>query len=103
MLLFQADALTDLTQRILIAVGTPERIAASVAHNLVGSNLAGHDSHGVLRIPQYLSQIQRGGLVPAEEPEVLRETAATALVDGRRGWGHYVADWAMELATRKAA
>jgi LDH2 family malate/lactate/ureidoglycolate dehydrogenase len=70
---------------------------------LVGSNLAGHDSHGILRIPMYLTQVRKGSLFPTLEPELLTERAATALLDCRRGWGHYSAAVAMELAVRKAA
>jgi uncharacterized oxidoreductase len=36
----------------LLAVGVPDDLAAIIADELVGSNLAGHDSHGVLRVPR---------------------------------------------------
>lgn len=97
-----ASSLEQVTCRLLEAAGTPPTIAGRVAQILVGSNLAGHDSHGVLRIPAYLDMIRRGTLVPSATPQPLRETAATALVDARRGWGHYAAEWTMRLALRKA-
>mgnify|MGYP006202972727 CR=1 FL=1 len=37
-----------------------------LAQKLVGANLAGHDSHGVIRVPQYVEQVEAGpqGLGP---------------------------------------
>jgi hydroxycarboxylate dehydrogenase B len=99
---FSVAELTDLTQRLVAAMGTPPGIAAAMAEMLVGANLAGHDSHGVLRIPAYLRQVENGSLQPAAEPQVTRETVATAVADAGRGWGHYSARWGMELAMAKA-
>lgn len=100
---FPASHLEAICCRILEAAGTPAAISGRVSRILVNSNLAGHDSHGILRIPQYLRDIEAGRLVPDAVPVVLCETAATALVDCRRGWGHYAAEWAMDVALRKAA
>jgi LDH2 family malate/lactate/ureidoglycolate dehydrogenase len=97
------ELLARICSRLLSSAGTPEPIVSRVTEILIGSNLAGHDSHGVLRIPTYLRQIEQGILRPAERPAVLRELAATVLADGRDAWGHYTADWAMDLAIRKAA
>ncbi|SVC34737.1 uncharacterized protein METZ01_LOCUS287591, partial [marine metagenome] len=44
---------------MLAAVDTPPESAKIVAELLVEANLAGHDSHGVIRIPQYLETIER--------------------------------------------
>ncbi|MGH2404239.1 MAG: Ldh family oxidoreductase, partial [bacterium] len=99
---FQAHYLRDLTRRIFLAAGAPECIATDVAEILVNANLAGHDSHGVLRIPWYLETIEKGEIIPDAEPVVLRETPSTLLVDGRRGFGHYVARWSMRRAIEKA-
>jgi len=99
---FSARYLEDVTRRIFIAAGTPDTIAADVAEILVNANLTGHDSHGVLRIPSYLQAIEKGDVIPDAEPLVLRETASTLLVDGRRGFGHHAARWAMARAIEKA-
>ena len=53
-----------LIRRLLIAAPTPRPIADV----LVNSNLAGHDSHGVLHMPRYLKSIADGQLDPAEPP-----------------------------------
>ena len=85
-----------------MAAGTPEGNATRVATSLVKANLVGHDSHGVIRVPQYVAAIREGRIDPAATPVVERETACTALVDGNWGWGQ-VAGWeATWLAIAKA-
>jgi hydroxycarboxylate dehydrogenase B len=98
----EAPVLRALTRRLLAAAGTPVHIGEVVADVLVEANLAGHDSHGVLRIPTYLEQIDSGRIEPAAEPQVLGETATTLRLDGQDGFGHYTAHAGMDHAVRKA-
>ena len=102
MLTFSAESLKELTARIFRAAGTPDDVAALVAHSLVDANLAGHDSHGVIRIPMYVDQIRAGELDPAGRPRVEREGAGLVAVDGVWAFGQYVAHVCMELACKKA-
>jgi hydroxycarboxylate dehydrogenase B len=97
-----AEQLREVTQAIFSGAGAPGDVAAEMAEALVGANLAGHDSHGVIRIPAYLNQIKEGTLDPAARPEVVRETATTALVDGKWGFGHVAAKFGTDVAIRKA-
>ncbi len=99
---FLAGYLHSVARRIFAAAGAPPHIAADVAEILVNANLAGHDSHGVLRIPSYLDRIAEGRIVPSAEPVVLREAASTMVVDGQHGFGLYTARWAMARAVEKA-
>ena len=99
---FQASYLHAMTRQLLIAADTPRHIAENVAEILVNANLAGHDSHGVIRIPSYLQGISDGGTQPAAEPEFVSETANTLRVDGKHGFGHHTARKAMERAIEKA-
>jgi uncharacterized oxidoreductase len=96
-----ATALGDLVCAIVEGTGTPAPIARRVAEVLVNSNLAGHDSHGVIRLREYLDQIDQQAIAVRAEPAVIRETPATAVMDGRRGWGHWAVDRAMALAIDK--
>jgi uncharacterized oxidoreductase len=97
-----AQELREVTVKIFTAAGAPEDLAGEMAEALVGANLAGHDSHGVIRIPAYLNQIKEGGLDPTARPAVIRETETTALVDGKWGFGHVAAKFATDVAIRKA-
>ena len=97
-----ADALRDLTTRLLLAAGADQRNAGRVADALVLSNLSGVDTHGVFHLPRYVTEIRDGRLVPTAWPEVLTETATTALVSGNWTFGHVVAKFAMVTAIAKA-
>jgi LDH2 family malate/lactate/ureidoglycolate dehydrogenase len=98
----QPELLTRLTTKIFQAAGVPEAPARLVANSLVGANLAGHDSHGVVRIMQYLDGIQAGEYLPDAEPAIAHEKGAMAMVDARRGFGQVAAHYAMTIAIDKA-
>ena len=74
-----------------------------MARRLVDSNLVGHDSHGVIRVGKYLEWVRAGWLVPNASPTVAFENDAMAIVDGNRGFGQVVGEFAGGLGTRKAA
>jgi len=88
---------------VFVAAGVSEERAAIVANSLVESNLVGHDSHGVLRVGSYVEMIERHSVDPFAEPEIVRSSATTAVVDGHNGLGIVVARQAMGMAMEKAA
>jgi len=98
-----ADQLEALATRIFAALGVPHGDAAWVARLLVRANLRGHDSHGVIRVPQYVGSIRKGETNPRPAMGVLEETPTTAIVDGDLGLGQVVARRATEVALDKAA
>jgi LDH2 family malate/lactate/ureidoglycolate dehydrogenase len=100
--LLQASHLHAISRNIFVAAGAARHIAEDVSEILVNANLAGHDSHGVLRVPAYLRGIDGGSLDPAAEPEILAETPNTLSIDGQRGFGHYVSRWSIHKAIEKA-
>ncbi|HEV8635176.1 MAG TPA: Ldh family oxidoreductase [Chloroflexota bacterium] len=97
-----ADRLLALTRRIFGAAGTPADLAEVVADHLIGANLAGHDSHGVIRIPSYVGMIKRGALDPAARPRILNDRGALLLVDGNWAFGQVAARYGIDLAIRRA-
>jgi LDH2 family malate/lactate/ureidoglycolate dehydrogenase len=86
--------LRPFASRVFEAVGTPPDIAVFVADSLVDANLAGHDSHGVLRLPGYCGSLRVGDIVPGARASLAKRDRATAIVDGALGWGQP----AMQLA-----
>jgi LDH2 family malate/lactate/ureidoglycolate dehydrogenase len=102
-LLLPPAELVVLATAILVAAGTPPERAEAVSQSLVEANLAGHDSHGVLRLTQYVEFVERGDVQPSAEPELVFERGAVARVDGRRGWGQLAAQLAAATAVRLAA
>lgn len=101
--IIHAEPLRKFSVDIFLAAGVPEEEARTVSDCLVEANLTGHDSHGVLRIPSYVSALRRGGLVPGARMEVYNETPTSAKLDGRRGFGQVVMCRGMDLAIAKSA
>jgi hydroxycarboxylate dehydrogenase B len=102
MLLYQADQLRRVGLAIFRAAGASDENASRVTEALIDANLTGHDSHGVLRIPQYLDSIRAGEILPAAKPVVMREAATSAMVDGGWAFGQVGAALATRVATAKA-
>ena len=98
-----AEPLEELCRAIFSAAGAPADIAATVAESLVLTNLFGHDSHGVLRMKQYVSMIRAGMIQPEQRPLVSKRFGATALVTGGYGFGQIGARFAAELAAELGA
>jgi LDH2 family malate/lactate/ureidoglycolate dehydrogenase len=97
-----SERLGTITTAIFQAAGVPEGVATRVSASLVEANLTGHDSHGVIRIPQYLEKLREGQVDPRAKIEVLAETATTARLDAHWGFGQPAADQGMRIAIDKA-
>ena len=97
-----ADRLRRLAATILEAAGSAATEAAAVAERLVGANLAGHDSHGVIRVPQYVDQVRAGQILPNQIADVVRETDVVTVLDGRGGYGQIVGAQSVQAAIDKA-
>src|SRR5581483_2410137 len=97
-----SDELHEICVALLRGVGTPDDLAAMVAGGLHGANLAGHDSHGLVRLPMYVRDARDGKIHPAVRAEVARRRGATACVSARRGWGQPAARLAAETAAEIA-
>jgi uncharacterized oxidoreductase len=84
---FPAETLLSFAESLFRAGGVPPGEAATVARSLVGANLCGHDSHGLIRIPQYLDAVADGRLKPGAAFEVVKDTPAVVVADGHWGLG----------------
>ncbi|HWC04679.1 MAG TPA: Ldh family oxidoreductase [Methylomirabilota bacterium] len=96
------DPLREFVTAVARRMGADADVAAELARHLVGSNLAGHDSHGVIRVPQYVGDADQGLIVPSARPVLSREGAVAALVDARRGFGQHSTMFALEWAMARA-
>ncbi len=88
--IFSASHLTIAATRLFSALGTPEDLADMVAHSLVGSNLAGHDSHGISMLPIYAGRVRSGEIQPTARPHLAvsaKPRLAALTVDAAFGWG----------------
>ena len=96
-----AAGLERLARDIFAALGVPADDAAWIATLLVRANLRGHDSHGVIRIPQYVAALQRGTLNPKPQMRLIVDTATVAILDGDGGFGQVVARRGVALALER--
>ncbi|MBI1930779.1 Ldh family oxidoreductase, partial [Candidatus Poribacteria bacterium] len=99
---FTAQQLRQMTADIFEAAGVPGEEAQIVSQLLVDANLAGHDSHGVIRIPQYIGLVKSGQIKPGAPIDIERESPSHALINGNWGFGQVIAKQAVSLAIRKA-
>jgi hydroxycarboxylate dehydrogenase B len=97
-----APTLLDFATRLFTAIGVPEADALIVAHNLIGANLRGHDSHGVLRIPQYLDFLRNGDYRVGVDLKVENESPGVIVVDGQWGLGQVQAHRLLDHVIPKA-
>jgi LDH2 family malate/lactate/ureidoglycolate dehydrogenase len=98
----KGEQLEKICFHLLCAAGTPEDHSRIVAQHLAENNLAGHDSHGFIRIIQYIRQIKEGAIVPTAKPEIVSDSPVIAQVDGHYGFGQVAAQFSTKLAIGKA-
>jgi LDH2 family malate/lactate/ureidoglycolate dehydrogenase len=88
---------------VFVAYGVPWEDAKIVADVLLDSDRRGIESHGVNRFkPVYLDRIKSGIQKPVTVTALIKETPATAILDGGDGMGQVIARRAMALAIEKA-
>ncbi len=95
-------ALKTHTAAIVHHAGASEADAHTTADVLVASDIRGIESHGVARLEQYIGSIEAGVLDPRGQPEIVRQSAVTALIDAHNGLGQVSGVFAMRLAIEKA-
>jgi uncharacterized oxidoreductase len=99
---FQAEPLKQIGSQIFAAAGATTDEARIVSDALVEANLAGLDSHGILRIPEYVGWMEQKLVNTGVHITIVQEADSFAVVDGGWGFGQVVGREAMEVAIRKA-
>ncbi len=99
---FQIDELEASCEKVFVAAGLDAIEAKRIAHSLVLANIFGHDSHGVVRVAQYVDVLKDGRAHPGKTIEIVKEADASAVVDGGWGFGQTITHQAMAMAIEKA-
>jgi len=89
-------------QKLLEAAGVPSKEAATTARCIVASDRWGIGSHGLMRLPFYLSRLEAGGINPKAELKTVTDLPSLIVFDGDDGLGHWQLQSAAELATKRA-
>jgi uncharacterized oxidoreductase len=102
MITLQSGRLREFAAKIFEACGSPPVEAFIVADHLITANLMGFDSHGIIRIPEYVALVRNGSITPGAALSMVQETANTAVIDCARNFGQVSATYVMEAAIEKA-
>ncbi|HZW57591.1 MAG TPA: Ldh family oxidoreductase [Nitrososphaerales archaeon] len=87
---------------IFQAAGVSPQDSRVIAEHIARANLCGHDSHGIQNVSRLVSLVKKGSINPAGRWKVVRESAATALIDGDWAFGQVVCSGAVRLVIEKA-
>ena len=69
---------------------------------LLMSDLYGIESHGMQRMVRYHKGIEKGMIDVHAKPELVSDTAVSAVVDGHDGMGQLIGHFSMDIAIKKA-
>lgn len=102
--LFSVIALQTFAAAALETQGVPHRDAELTARSLVEADRRGITSHGLLRLPLYVSALRAGGIAPRPQMRIEESGAAAATLDGGAGLGQVVmqsaVDWTRDHVTK---
>ena len=76
--------------------------AKTIAERLCGSNLKGHDSHGIVRVPRYVEWMERDWVFPNIESELVIDAGALACLDAKQGFGQVAGERAVDEGIARA-
>lgn len=99
---FPSERLVGFVTAVLIAHGVRPEHARVTGERMVEADLRGRTGHGLIRLPSYVRRIEAGAINLDPDIRVVRETPASALVDGDNGLGQPVMTRAVEVAIGKA-
>ena len=98
----QVDELQHFMKTAFIKLGVSEQDAQTCAEILITSDLRGIESHGVGRLRMYVDRIHKGLIETKVQPQIVRESPTTAVIDGQHGIGMIIAHQSMQMAIDKA-
>jgi uncharacterized oxidoreductase len=101
MVTIQAKNLIDFVAEVFSRSESSPEEARRIATYLTTANLTGHDSHGVIRVPLYVSWQKAGSVVPDQIAEVVVDTPSLAVIDGKFGYGQTVTPQAVRIGIDK--
>src|SRR6516225_10964234 len=101
MVTIKAEPLIELVGDVFVKAGCSAAEAERIGKYLVSANLTGHDSHGVTRVPRYVTWKRERVVHADRKAKVVIETPVLAVVDGLHGFGQTVAPQAVAIGIEK--
>ena len=90
------------TIQLLEKVGVRKNDAVTATNVLIEADVQGHFTHGLSRLRYYIKRIRDGIILTDTEPEIVRQTPAVTVIDGKNGLGQVVATTATNCAIASA-
>jgi LDH2 family malate/lactate/ureidoglycolate dehydrogenase len=97
-----AERLATFVADLFSAVGVPREAAGKVADGLVGADLEGIHSHGVMLVDMYIERLQKGSVSKAKIASVVSERQGAVVLDAGHALGQVTGHQAMAIAIDKA-
>ena len=99
---FGSLELSDFIVRCMSAVGANQADAEYMAQHLISAELAGHHSHGLRRLPEYVGRAVEGKTNPAAKISIEKDTGALLALNANRATGHFALRDATALAVQRS-
>ena len=98
----QFSNLVPFCEKVFASYGFTAPQSRVITQVLLRADLSGIESHGVQRLIRYHRDIKNGHVDVNASPEIVHETAVSAVIDGQKGMGQLNGEFAMQLAITKA-
>jgi uncharacterized oxidoreductase len=95
------EALTAMISDLFARAGCGDEEAAVIADHLVEANLAGHDSHGVIRVPIYLQWMNEQKVFAGKSLEIVVDSGPLIVADAALGFGQWTGRQAVAIGVEK--
>ena len=79
-----SDQVDRVLTGIFTAVGFPENTADSISSHLIDANLVGVESHGIMRVLEYVDEVKSGVLNASSCPELVRNNKNFLEINGTK-------------------
>src|SRR5262249_28811393 len=99
---FAADRMLTFADAMFRAAGVPADESTIVSRSLVDANLCGFDSHGLIRVVQYIDLLGKGTYRAGAPFAIEKETPALLVVNANYGLGQVQAHRLLNRLTEKA-
>ncbi len=96
------ETIRNFIRDVHLKAGVPEPDAEICTRVIIESDIRGIESHGIGRLKYYYQRIKNGQHQISAAYEIVKESPATAVVDGHNGLGMVIGTRSMELAIEKA-
>ncbi|MDA1050992.1 MAG: malate/lactate/ureidoglycolate dehydrogenase [Planctomycetota bacterium] len=97
----QPETLKTLISDLFVRAGCGDEEAAVIADHLVEANLAGHDSHGVIRTPIYLQWMNEQKAFAGKSLEIVVDSGPLVVADAGLGFGQWTGRQAVAIGVQR--